>query len=69
MDLVKRGDDFPDRGPAIIGVSVGLLGLAVILVIVRLVYRIRSKAMGVDDFLIIISAVSTKEAVATLACH
>ena len=58
MDIaVNKHDPQSDQGPAIIGVSVGLLGLAIVLVIVRLAYRVRTHALGVDDYLIMLSVV------------
>ena len=57
MDSAKANDPYADQGPAIIGVSVGLLGLAVVLVLIRLAYRVRTHAVGADDYLIFLSVV------------
>lgn len=52
--LFPRADGgYEDHGPAIIGVSIGLLGVAAILVIIRWSYRIGSLTLGMDDWLIL----------------
>ena len=48
---------YEDQGPAIVGVSIGLLVLAIILVVIRMAYRMRSLALGMDDWLICIAVV------------
>ena len=52
MNLLTRDPGHEDEGPNIIGVSVGLMSLAFVLVVVRLAYRLRSSGIKTDDYLV-----------------
>jgi hypothetical protein len=53
MDVHLRSDGpIQDEGPAIIGVSVGLMAVGFILVVIRLGYRLQSTGIKADDILI-----------------